>query len=358
MYIKSIRLNNFRNYKTLDLVLDQKTNIFYGDNAQGKTNILEAVYMCSTSRSHRGSRDREMILFGQNESHIRLEIVSAGMDRTIDMHLRKEKTKGVAVDGIPIRKVKDLLGIVHVVFFSPEDLQLIKEGPSERRKFLDSELCQLNPVYFSSLSDYHKVLNQRNQLLKDLPFHPSLEPTLEIWNQQLVQYGSRVIETRNSFLSQISEIISEIHWKISGERERLQLTYEPDVSISEFEKKLIQNQSRDMKMKTTTTGPHRDDFRIEANHIDLRTFGSQGQQRTAALSLKLSEIHLIRNKTQQSPVLLLDDVLSELDRGRQNLLLENIDGIQTMITCTGIDDFVSSHFQMNKVFHVANGMID
>ncbi len=358
MYIKSIRLNNFRNYRTLDLVLDQKTNIFYGDNAQGKTNILEAVYLCSTSRSHRGSRDREMILFGQDEAHIRLGIFSDYMNRTIDMHLRKDKAKGAAVDGVPIRKAKDLLGVINVVFFSPEDLQLIKEGPSERRRFLDSELCQLNSVYFSNLSDYHKVLQERNQLLKDIPFHPSLESTLEIWNQQLLRYGSLIIETRKAFLSQINEIISEIHWKLSGQKEKIKLTYEPDVIVSDFEKKLIQNQSRDLRMKTTTTGPHRDDFRIESNGIDLRNFGSQGQQRNAALSLKLSEISLIRKKTSHSPVLLLDDVLSELDRGRQNFLLESIEGIQTMITCTGIDDFVNSHFQMNKVFHVANGMID
>ncbi len=358
MYIKSIRLNNFRNYKTLDLVFDQKTNIFYGDNAQGKTNVLEAIYMCCTSRSHRSSKDKEMILFGNSEAHIRTEIFSGEMNHTIDMHLRKEKKKGIAVDGIPIRRIKDLLGIINVVFFSPEDLQIIKEGPSERRKFIDSELCQFNSIYFSNLSAYQKVLNQRNQLLKDLPFHPSLESTLDVWNRQLIDYGSLIIEARSTFLSQINEILSEIHWKLSGKKESVQLTYEPDVSASAFEKILNQNQLRDLRMKTTTTGPHRDDFRIEADGIDLRKYGSQGQQRTAALSLKLSEIRLIRNKTSEQPVLLLDDVLSELDRRRQNFLLESIDGIQTMITCTGIDDFVSSHFQMNKVFHVANGMID
>ena len=358
MYIKSIRLHNFRNYKTLDLNFDQKTNIFFGDNAQGKTNILEAIYLCSTSRSHRGSKDKEMIYFGEKEAHIRLEIFSSQMNHTLDMHLRKEKAKGAAIDGIPIKRARDLLGLVSVVFFSPEDLNLIKEGPSERRKFLDSEICQLNQVYFSDLSNYHKTIAQRNQLLKDLPYHPSLESTLDIWDEQVIRYGCAVIEARKAFLSQLNEIISDIHLKLSGNKEKIKLTYEPDTSVSEFEARLKKNRFRDEKAKTTTTGPHRDDFSIEANGIDLRRFGSQGQQRTAALSLKLSEISLIQNRTGQSPILLLDDVLSELDRKRQNFLLESLDGIQTMITCTGLDDFVSRHFEISKVFHVVNGIID
>ena len=196
MYIESIKLSNFRNYENLELHLDQGTNIFYGDNAQGKTNILESVYLCGTSRSHKGSRDKEVIRFGQDESHIRMNVRKNGMNYQIDMHLRKNKAKGVAINGMPIKKARELLGVVNLVFFSPEDLNIIKNGPAERRRFMDSELCQLDRLYLTDLAGYNHILNQRNKLLKEISVNTSLKDTLDVWDMQMVNYGKRVIAKR------------------------------------------------------------------------------------------------------------------------------------------------------------------
>lgn len=357
MYIESIQMSNFRNYEVLDLKLDEGTNIFYGDNAQGKTNILEAVYLCGTTRSHRSNRDREMIRFDQEEAHIRIQMKKNEVSYRIDMHLKKNKSKGIAVNGLPIRKVRELFGILHLVFFSPEDLNIIKNGPSERRKFVDMELCQLDSVYLTDLAGYNHILDQRNKLLKDISLDQKLIDTLDVWDAQLVSYGSRIIEKRQKFIRELNLIIQEIHQNLTGGQEHLELVYEPSVSKEQLPVALAMNRERDIQMKLTSQGPHRDDICLKTNGIDIRKFGSQGQQRTAALSLKLSEIHLVKEKIKDTPVLLLDDVLSELDRYRQMYLLDSIHDIQTLITCTGLDDFVSYRFQINKVFQVVRGTV-
>ena len=273
------------------------------------------------------------------------------------MHLRKNKSKGIAIDGQKIKKAAQLLGLLNVVFFSPEDLSIIKNGPAERRRFVDMELCQLDQFYLYNLNNYNKIVNQRNKLLKDMYFNPSLRDTLNIWDSQLISFGSKIIERRQLFVEQLNEIILEIHRKLSGGRENLVIQYEPDVLIDEYEKKMSLNQERDVKLKQTSTGPHRDDFSFVVGDIDIRKFGSQGQQRTAALSLKLSEIELVKKMTRDNPVLLLDDVLSELDSNRQNYLLSTIGDIQTIITCTGLDEFVNNRFEIDKVFHIESGKI-
>lgn len=357
MYIESIQLKNFRNYQSLELDFDQGTNILYGDNAQGKTNVLEAVYLCGTTKSHKGSRDRDMIRFGEEESHIRMIVHKEFITYKIDMHLKKNKAKGVAINGVPIKKAKELFGIVNLVFFSPEDLNIIKDGPAERRRFLDFELCQLDKIYLSELTDYNHILNQRNKLLKDLVFQPYLEETMEIWDRQLADYGMRLIRKRKKFIQELNEIIRKIHRNLTGDTETIELIYEPNVDPENFEAKLQENQERDKKMKLTSVGPHRDDFCVMVNGIDIRKFGSQGQQRTAALSLKLSEIYLVKKIIKDTPVLLLDDVLSELDSSRQMYLLDSIHDIQTLITCTGLDDLMQKPFQMNKIFKVIKGEI-
>jgi len=352
MYIESVQLKNFRNYEFLEMNFDQGTNILYGDNAQGKTNILESVYLCGTSKSHRGSKDKEMIRFGEEESHIRLHIRKDQISSRIDMHLKKNKAKGVAVGGIPIRKARELLGVLNVVFFSPEDLNIIKSGPAERRKFMDMELCQLENLYISDISSYNKVIHQRNKLLKDIFFRPSYKDMLDVWDGQLVEYGKKIICERKKFVEERNSIIREIHRNLTGGTEEIEIVYEPDAEEDCLFEKLMEVRDRDLKTKTTNAGPHRDDLCVMANGIDIRRFGSQGQQRTAALSLKLSEIYLVKKRIHDTPVLLLDDVLSELDRGRQNYLLDSIHDIQTIITCTGLDDFVSHQFKINKVFRV------
>ena len=357
MIIKSLELMNFRNYEFLDLKFSEGTNILYGDNAQGKTNVLEAIYLSATTKSHKGSKDRDIVNFNAEESHIRTYLEKEGIEYKVDMHLRKSKSKGIAVDGQKLKKAADLLGLLNVVFFSPEDLSIIKNGPAERRRFVDMELCQLDNFYLYNLNHYNKIVNQRNKLLKDMYFNPQLRDTLNIWDSQLVSFGSKIIERRRIFVDQLNEIIYEIHKKLSGDKEELVIKYEPDVEIENFENAMRASQEKDIKLKQTCVGPHRDDFSFTVGDIDIRKFGSQGQQRTAALSLKLSEIELVKKITKDTPVLLLDDVLSELDSNRQNYLLNSIGDIQTIITCTGLDEFVNNRFEIDKVFRVVEGTI-
>lgn len=357
MIIKSIELSDYRNYEFLNMEFDRGTNILYGDNAQGKTNILEAIYVAATTKSHKGSKDRDIVNFNKDEAHIRTYIEKEGVETRVDMHLRKAKSKGIAIDGQKIKKAADLLGLCNVVFFSPEDLAIIKNGPAERRRFVDMELCQLDDFYLYNLNHYNKIVNQRNTLLKDMYFNPDLKETLNIWDMQLVSYGSKIIERRSLFAEQLNDIIYDIHKKLSGDKEEIKIVYEPNVDIKDFESKLKYSQERDIKSKMTSVGPHRDDFSFYSGDIDIRKFGSQGQQRTAALSLKLSEIELVKKITKDTPILLLDDVLSELDSNRQNYLLNSIGDIQTIITCTGLEEFVNNRFKINKVFKVSGGNV-
>lgn len=357
MYLRSIELSQFRNYEKLDLKFDTGTNILYGDNAQGKTNILEAISVSGTTKSHKGSKDREMIRFGQEESHIKTVVMKQNMEYQIDIHMKKNKTKGIAVNKMPLKKASELFGILNIVFFSPEDLNIIKNGPSERRRFLDAELCQLDKIYFSDLVKYNKVLNQRNKLLKDMVFRPDLKETLPLWDEQLLEYGKKIIRRRNEFIHELNEIVLDIHRKISGEREELLLKYEPNIDDAFFQDELNRAKERDLKYCQTSVGPHRDDMLFSVSDIDIRKYGSQGQQRTSALSLKLAEIELVKKSIHETPVLLLDDVLSELDSNRQNYLLNSIHDIQTIITCTGLDEFVRNRFEINKIFNVVDGVV-
>ncbi len=357
MKIKSLKLQNYRNYDLLKLEFDKNTNIFYGDNAQGKTNILESIYLCGTSKSHRGSKDRDIIKFDEDESHIEIILEKNNLDFCIDMHLKKNSPKGIAINKIPIRRASELFGIINIVFFSPEDLNIIKNGPSERRRFIDLELAQLDKVYLSNLTNYNRVLNQRNKLLKEVFNRDDLLSTLEIWDMQLVDYGNRIIERRKLFIKQLNDIIGNIHFTLSGGREQIFLTYENsngDLLLSDCIKKY---KNRDLKMKSTSVGPHRDDIGFLVNKLDIRKYGSQGQQRTAALSLKMAEIEIVKLLTKDTPILLLDDVLSELDKNRQNYLLDSIHDIQTLVTCTGVDDFIKHRFNIDKIFYVENGHV-
>lgn len=357
MIIESIELKNYRNYDTLHIQFSPKTNILFGNNAQGKTNLLEAIYVCSTTKSHRGSKDREMIRFQAEESHLKIRLYKDQVPYRIDMHLKKNKAKGIAINGIPIRKASELFGVINVVFFSPEDLNLIKNGPSERRKFIDLELCQLNKLYVHSLVSYNRILMQRNRLLKDLAFRPEYEETLDVWDLQLAQYGREIIQYREDFISQLNGIIGKIHNKLSGNRENLKIIYDPCALPDRLEEEIKRSRFSDIKQKTSLVGPHRDDIGFYMDKIDIRRFGSQGQQRTAALSLKLAEIELVKKIVKDYPILLLDDVLSELDGERQNHLLSAIDQIQTMITCTGLEDFVNNRFPIDRLFKVVDGVV-
>ena len=357
MNIRSIELKNFRNYENLEISFDEGTNILFGDNAQGKTNILEAAYMSGTTKSHKGSRDREMIRFGEEEAHLKTVVVRGGREYQIDMHLKKNRAKGIAIDKIPIKKASELFGILNIVFFSPEDLNIIKNGPAERRRFLDSELCQLDRIYLADLTNYNKILAQRNKLLKDMIYRPSLSDTLPVWDMQLIETGKKIIRRRKQFVDELREIVSDIHYRISGGKEELFLKYEPNIDDIFFEDELSRAKEKYKKLCQTSVGPHRDYLLFSIGDVDIRKYGSQGQQRTSALSLKLSEIELVRKSISDTPVLLLDDVLSELDSSRKNYLLNNISDTQTIITCTGLDEFVRNRFTVNRVFEVIAGHV-
>jgi DNA replication and repair protein RecF len=367
MIIKSLELADFRNYENLKIDFSSGTNILYGDNAQGKTNILEAIFVSATTKSHKGSKDKEIIRFGKDEGHVRTILEKDNAEYRVDMHLRKSKSKGIAIDGQKIKKASDLIGKLNVVFFSPEDLSIIKNGPSERRRFMDMELCQLDQIYLNSLSKYNKLVTERNKVLKDLYDHPENSVLLDVQDKQLCEYGSVIIKTREKFINDLNEIIRPIHEKLTGEKESLSIYYEPYVTVDEFEHKLKAARRKDEALKQTTVGPHKDDFSFIVrkkkadgtmdDEIDIRKYGSQGQQRTASLSLKLSEIEIVKKAKKENPVLLLDDVLSELDSNRQNYLLNTIGDIQTIITCTGLDEFVNNRFAIDKLFKVTEGTV-
>ncbi|MBQ2980603.1 MAG: DNA replication/repair protein RecF [Lachnospiraceae bacterium] len=360
MYIKSLELKNYRNYNDLSIEFEKGTNILYGNNAQGKTNILEAIYVASTTKSHRGSKDREIINFDKDEAHIKITVMKKDVPVRIDIHLKKNKSKGIAINGIPIKKASELFGILNVVFFSPEDLNIIKNGPAERRRFVDLELCQLDKIYVHNLVNYNKILNNRNKLLRDLGFcyDKELLATLDIWDMQLADYGAKIITRRNQFIDEINEIIYGIHRNITNGKEELIIKYEPNITGNNIYDELVRSRDKDLKLKTTSVGPHRDDISFLNKKIDIRKYGSQGQQRTAALSLKLSEIELVKSIIKDTPILLLDDVLSELDSNRQRHLLGNLYNVQTMITCTGLDEFVENRFNIDNIYRVVEGTVE
>ena len=357
MKIDSIEVGNFRNYQNAKLEFHEHTNILYGDNAQGKTNILESIFVCGTSKSHKGSSDKELIRIGEEEAHIRMFMRKNNIPHKIDMHFRKNKGKGIAIDGIPIKKSSELLGFINIIFFSPEDLRIVKNGPSERRKFINLELSQLDSFYLHDLGEYNKALAQRNKLLKQIVYKPSLKDTLSIWDMQLLDYGSKIILRRKKFIDNLAELVAQINSKLTGGREYTKVVYEPNTEIDDFEKNLTDAREKDMHFCNTSIGPHRDDLSFINNDVDIRKYGSQGQQRTCALSLKLAEIELVKNVINDTPILLLDDVLSELDRNRQNYLLDSIDNIQTIVTCTGLEEFIDGRLTLDRIFRIADGTV-
>ncbi len=371
MFVSELRLSGFRNIETETVHFAPGINILYGDNAQGKTNILESVYLCTTGRSHRTKIDSQLISFSHKEAHVKAFVNKNNtvnntknninkrnprIDR-IDVHIKKDDKKGIAVNGIPVRKSVDLFGTLYCVMFSPEDLQLIKNSPAERRRYIDIELCQLSKIYYHDLQQYYKVLKQRNNLLKGIVKDIGLKETIFVWDNQLVEYGKKVIESRESFVSMLSGISSGIHSAVTDGTESLEILYKPNCQKDELAKKIKSSLDKDLFYGSTSSGPHKDDIAFYVNGNDVKIFGSQGQQRTAALSAKLAEIDIIKRETGHAPVLLLDDVLSELDEKRQTYLLENLGDIQTILTCTGIEDSIKKYESLASVFKVEKGKI-
>ena len=353
MYVSNIHLNNFRNYRSFDLELSDGVTVFYGKNGLGKTNILEAVFLSVIGKSFRNCKDTDLITYGENEYSTEIK-VSDDITENITVKYEKNKEKYVKVNGFYLRKLGHLMGNLLSVIFSPEDLQLITEGPSERRKFMDIAISQLTPSYYFDLLQFNKILAQKNSLLKKIKYQNAKEDRvfLEVLNDQLSDVGSKIICNRYEFINEISLLASKSNEKISG-KEVLNIQYDSgsfgDEYIYEINLKDIKEvkerlftimQSKvekEIEREISYIGPHRDDIIFKLNQNDIKRFGSQGQKRTAVLSLKMAEVEILRQKSGRKPILLLDDVLSELDIQRQRALIESLRDIQTLITCTHID---------------------
>ena len=353
MRISGLYLKNFRNYKEEKAAFLPGLNVICGKNAMGKTNMLEAVYLSAVARSPRTFKDKELIMEGAEYSTIVCQVEKKYRSHKIEIHIDQRGKKRVIIDSIPVNRAGELLGILNVVYFSPDELKLIKEAPENRRKFLDISLSQQQKSYFNALSSYTKALKQKNNLLKTGCHGKDADGMLDVWDETLATHGATLVKKRFDFLSSLAPMAKEIHASISKGSEEMTLTYEADYETTKegILNALLRSREKDKKLQYTSAGPHRDDIKIEINGKDVRKFASQGQQRTAALSLKLAEMKMFRQETGEVPVLLLDDVLSELDETRKEILINMAQSCQTLLTCT---EYIG---ERSRLFTIENGKI-
>lgn len=366
MFIKNIELKNFRNYESLTLDFDERVNLILGDNAQGKTNLVEAIYVSSFGKSFRTGSDYKLIKFGEKEAFISVEAAKEDFDTEVEILIKAKGSasteKFVKKDKKNITKVSDLLSNILIVVFSPEDLKIVKDEPEKRRKFINRELCQISLSYYDNLSNYKKALLQRNTYLKEAAIDSDL---LDVWDVQLSKYGAAIIKLREKYIEKIAKFSAAIHSGITGGEENLEIKYDPNLSIqptvedqeARFYETLKMSFDSDLRNRSTQVGPHRDDISFFVNGVDMRAFGSQGQQRTCALSLKLAELSLIKEDTGENPILILDDVMSELDQRRQEFLIETLRENQLFITTTDMDSNILSRIQNARIFRVKEGKV-
>ncbi len=340
MTVNSVKIKNFRNIANLSFTADNGVNVIYGENAQGKTNILESIWLFTGCKSFRGSKDNELIKFNEDFAKINLEFSDNSREKKSEIIIT-DKKKNAFLNGVSLRSTAELIGSFYAVIFSPVHLSLIKDGPAARRKFLDTALCQLKPSYAQNLAGYKRTLIQRNALLKDLHLNSQLYDMLDTWDDQLARYSACVIKERLNYIDLLSEYSKDIYSGISENKENFSVFYSKNISkdfsvkdiyLSETEN-LKNSRKEDIFSKTTTVGPHRDDLEILINNVSVRSFGSQGQQRSCALALKLGESEIIKKVTGETPVALLDDVMSELDEKRQDYVLNHINDRQVFLTC-------------------------
>lgn len=361
MHINALTVDSFRNYKYGHIELCPTTNVFYGNNAQGKTNLLEAVYLFSHGRSHRARSDSELIRFGDEKYTLKLLFVDAQREYNAVMRCSREGKKQIKINNVPITKLSMLMSYLNVVMFTPEDLELVKGAPSGRRRFIDEAVSQLYPKYLSGLIHYHKALVQKNSLLKALKFKSApKDAMLSVWNEQLAEYGSVVYRYRRDFINRLDSLAHPIHSDIT--KENLSVIYSPGIKINEsgnvrdsFYEILEQNQKREIELGSSQVGIQRDDFRISINDNEAKIFGSQGQQRTCVLTLKIAETEFIKTERGEYPVLLLDDIMSELDINRRGYLWERITDKQVLLTCTDTEILKST--DNTRLFHIEDGKI-
>jgi len=367
VYINSLNLVNFRNYSSLSIEFDNKINIFYGMNAQGKTNIIESLYVGGFGKSFRTSNDRDMVSMGEKNAALGIRYFCGERKQKIDLRWNERGKKEIKVNGTSLEKLSDILGNLNVVIFSPEDLKMVKEGPSERRRFMNREISHISPNYYHHLSQYNRILIQRNNLLKRGKYTNVPVDLLDVWDEQLADEGSIIMERRSFFIKRLNTISRLKHRKITENKENIEVLYKKNIGNEEnankerikniFREKLKKTRSRDFERGHTSCGPHKDDLEISINGIDVRNFGSQGQQRTAVLSLKLSEIDIVKAETGEFPILLLDDVMSELDEKRQKELIGSLKDVQIFATMTEIPEILKEDIKDGKIFYVEKGNV-
>ena len=354
MLITNLKLQNFRNYETLNLDFNKDINIIYGDNAQGKTNILESIFLTAIGKSFRTNKDKELIQFDKNFAKIEAEFSKSDRDGKIKIDLTEKKD--VYLNGVKIKKLSDLLGNIHIVIFTPDDISILKNGPAGRRRFLDIFIGQLRPNYIYILNMYLKALEQRNNYLKQIKFENKSDELLEIWDEKIAEYAEGVFKYRFEFINKLKEKIKNVHNIITENNEDIKIEYISDFTNKEdFLKKLKNNRKLDILKGYTTKGIHRDDFNIYINDNLVNVYGSQGQHRTAILSLKMSELQVVKDEIGENPILLLDDFMSELDEKRRMNFLRNIRDTQVIITCTEKINVENLNF---KVYNVKSGKIN
>ncbi|CCJ65806.1 MULTISPECIES: DNA replication/repair protein RecF [Leuconostoc] len=368
MELESLTLKNYRNYGDLTLEFSDGVNVFLGENAQGKTNLLESIYVLALARSHRTSSDKDLIQWSEKEATISGRVKRAISDTPLSLNF-SNKGKKARVNHLEQSKLSQYIGQLNVILFAPEDLELVKGAPSVRRRFIDMEFGQMNPLYLYNTTQYKRILKERNAYLKRLQLKQTTDTVfLDVLSEQLVNVGAQILLARESFLKKLEQAAQPIHAEISDQRETLHLVYNSSVNFDEkddlagvtaaFEASLLKQRAREIMMGSTLLGPHRDDLQFIVNDNDVAVFGSQGQQRTTALAVKLAEIDLMQQETGEYPVLLLDDVLSELDANRQtHLLLAIQDKVQTFITAPSLTDVARQLIHTPKVFHVKHGEI-
>lgn len=339
MEIKKVQLKNFRNYEIETVEFKNGLNILEGRNAQGKTNLLEAIFLCAIGKSPRTKKEKELIKWNENLGKVTIEFSKISGNKKIELFLYFNQNKAIKINGVPIKKIGELMGELNAIYFSPDELKLVKESPDERRRFMDIDLSQFNKNYFYTLNKYNKILEQRNKLLKSGNLS-NIKETISIWNEQLSEQACYIILKRLELIEQLKVFAERAHYYLTDNQEKMELSYvgltksTKEELKQELLKQYEQSLEKDLNLGFTTVGPHRDDIKIVVNNIDVRHFGSQGQQRTCALSLKLAELEIFKSNLKEYPILLLDDVLSELDENRRNKLLKIINNFQTILTCT------------------------
>ena len=353
MWINKIKVNNFRNYDNEEIELNKNINIFYGENAQGKTNIIEAIFLSSMGKSFRAKKDKEMIKLSENKAMI--EILFNKKDRDGKIKIELQNKKNVYLNGIKLKKLSELLGNINIVIFTPDDINILKGGPQNRRRFLDIMISQLKPNYMYNLNLYLKTLEQRNNYLRQIKEYNKDENLLEIWDEKLAEYAFNIYNYRNEFINKIKNKIKNIHSEITNNKEEIEIEYLTECESKEKYLKLLKDRRKlDIIKGYTTKGIHRDDFIIYINKKELNIYGSQGQHRTAILSLKLSELNIIYEETGEYPILLLDDFMSELDEKRRKHFLKNIKNTQIIITCTEKFDIENNNI---LIYNVKDGKV-